>query len=61
MQFQVELKHNWGKFTDKDLQQIGGNLERFISKVQERYGDQKGQLMKWAHNWLQQSAPEAEG
>ena len=61
MQFKGELKHNWGKFTDNDLQQIGGNYERFVGKVQERYGDKMRELMKWANHWHQKSAPEAEG
>ena len=60
-QFKGELKQNWGKFTDNDLQQIAGNFEKFIGKVQERYGDQKSELMKWANHWHQESAPEAEG
>jgi uncharacterized protein YjbJ (UPF0337 family) len=48
MQFKGELKQQYGKFTDDDLQQIGGNYEKLIGKVQERYGDKKDALMKWA-------------
>ena len=33
MQFKGELKQQYGKFTDDDLQQIGGNYEKFIGKV----------------------------
>lgn len=51
MQFKGELKQEWGKFTDNDLQQIGGNYDRFVGKVQERYGDKKSELMKWADRW----------
>ena len=40
-QFKGELKQKWGKFTDDDLQQIEGNYDKFIGKVQERYGDEK--------------------
>jgi uncharacterized protein YjbJ (UPF0337 family) len=47
MQFKGELKQQYGKFTDDDLQQIGGNYEKLIGKVQERYGDKKDALMKW--------------
>ena len=47
-QFKGELKQKWGEFTDNDLQEIGGNYEKFIGKVQERYGDKKTELMKWA-------------
>jgi uncharacterized protein YjbJ (UPF0337 family) len=64
-QFKGDLKEQWGKFTDDDLQQIEGNFEKFIGKVQERYGDEKSALMKWADQWHQKSAaksaPEAPG
>ena len=43
-QFKGELKQKWGEFTDNDLQEIGGNYEKFIGKVQERYGDKKTEL-----------------
>jgi uncharacterized protein YjbJ (UPF0337 family) len=57
MQFKGDLKQKWGKFTDNDLQQIGGNYDRFVGKVQERYGDKKSDLMKWADAWYQKSQP----
>jgi uncharacterized protein YjbJ (UPF0337 family) len=37
MQFKGELKQQWGKFTDDDLQQIEGFYDRFVGKVQERW------------------------
>ena len=57
-QFKGELKRKWGEFTDNDLQEIGGNYEKFIGKVQERYGDKKTELM-WADTWHQKSAAKA--
>ena len=59
MQFKGELKQQWGKFTDDDLQQIEGNYEKFIGKAQERYGDKKDELMKWADHWHDKAASEA--
>jgi uncharacterized protein YjbJ (UPF0337 family) len=55
----AKLKQQHGKFTDDDLQRIGGNYEKFIGKVQERYGEKKDELMKWADQWHQlfQSEP----
>ena len=61
MQFKGELKQQYGKFTDDDLQQIEGNYDKFVGKAQERYGDRKDELMKWADQWHQKSAPEAMG
>jgi len=57
MQFKGELKQQYGKFTDDDLQQIEGNYDTFLGKVQERYGDKKNALMTWADQWHEQSAP----
>jgi uncharacterized protein YjbJ (UPF0337 family) len=61
MQFKGELKEKWGKFTDNDLTEIEGNYEKFVGKVQERYGDKKSELMKWAEAWLAKPATKAEG
>jgi len=61
MQFKGELKQKWGKFTDNDLEQIGGNYDRFVGKVQERYGDNKSALMKWAGQWYQKNQLDATG
>jgi uncharacterized protein YjbJ (UPF0337 family) len=57
MQFKGELKGKWGEFTDNDLQEIGGNYDRFAAKVQERYGDKKRELMKWADQWYRKTPP----
>jgi len=61
MQFKGDLKQKWGKFTDNDLEQIGGNYDRFVGKVQERYGDNKSALMKWAGQWYQKNQLDATG
>jgi uncharacterized protein YjbJ (UPF0337 family) len=50
-QFKGELKRQWGKFTDDDLMQIEGNYDTFIGKVQERYGDKKDDIVRWADSW----------
>jgi len=60
MQFKGELKQQWGKFTDDDLNQIEGNYAKFVGKVQERYGDKKSELLKWADAWHEKPAPKAE-
>ncbi|HSE59441.1 MAG TPA: CsbD family protein [Nitrospiraceae bacterium] len=58
-QFKGDLKRQWGKFTDDDLLEIEGNYEKFVGKVQERYGDKKSELMQWADHWYQHAKPEA--
>jgi uncharacterized protein YjbJ (UPF0337 family) len=32
------VKTQWGKLTDNDLDQIAGQSEKLIGKLQERYG-----------------------
>ena len=71
MQFKGELKQQWGKFVDNDLQQIEGSFDKIIgmlqeqyggncvSLVREQYGEKKEELMKWADQWQQRSQLEA--
>ena len=58
MQFKGELKW-YGKFTDDDLRHIEGDYDKFVGKAQDRYGDKKDDLMKWADQWYQRSQLEA--
>ncbi len=37
-QVKGEVKNQWGKLTDSDLDQIEGQSEKLIGKIQERYG-----------------------
>jgi uncharacterized protein YjbJ (UPF0337 family) len=61
LQFKGDLQSKWGKFTDNDLQEIGGNYGRFVGKVQERYGENKRELMKWANQWYHKAQPDKPG
>lgn len=51
LQFKGDLKETWGDFTDKDLVEIGQSYDKFVGKVQERYGDSKYEVMHWAAAW----------
>jgi uncharacterized protein YjbJ (UPF0337 family) len=51
LQFKGDLKKRWGDFTDKDLVEIGYSHDKFVGKVQQRYGDKKNELMNWAAAW----------
>jgi uncharacterized protein YjbJ (UPF0337 family) len=37
-QFKGNIKNQWGKLTDDDMTQIEGNYDKFVGKLQERYG-----------------------
>jgi uncharacterized protein YjbJ (UPF0337 family) len=45
-QVKGEIKTQWGKLTDNDLDQISGQSEKLIGKLQERYGYAKDQAEK---------------
>ena len=51
IQFKGDLKQKWGKLTDDDLMQVEGNYDKFVGRVQERYGDKKDEVVKWANDW----------
>lgn len=55
LQLKGELKRRWGKFTDDDLMQIEGNYDAFVGRLQERYGDQKEDILKWLNEWSTQA------
>lgn len=37
-QLKGEARKQWGKLTDDDWDQAGGEYEKFIGRLQERYG-----------------------
>lgn len=51
VQFKGEVKKQWGKLTDDDLTQIEGDYDKFAGRIQERYGDKKEEVMRWADDW----------
>ncbi len=51
VQFSGEVKKQWGKLTDDDLKQIEGDYDKFVGRIQERYGDKKEEVMRWADDW----------
>ncbi len=40
-QIKGEVKKQWGKLTDDDLERIEGNRDKLVGKIQERYGKSK--------------------
>jgi uncharacterized protein YjbJ (UPF0337 family) len=37
-QVRGQAKEVWGKLTDDDLEKVGGNIDKFIGLLQEKYG-----------------------
>jgi uncharacterized protein YjbJ (UPF0337 family) len=50
-QMKGEVKTRWGKLTDDDLQTIGGQKEKLIGSIQERYGIQKDEAHRQVDEW----------
>jgi uncharacterized protein YjbJ (UPF0337 family) len=51
-QMKGEAKIQWGKLTDDDLMSIGGQKDKLIGKVQERYGYAKEEAQRRVDEWL---------
>jgi uncharacterized protein YjbJ (UPF0337 family) len=45
-QLKGRMRVKWGKLTDDDLEQIAGNKDVLVGKIQERYGHAKEQAGK---------------
>ena len=45
-QLKGEARVQWAKLTDDDLDQIEGNSEKMVGKLQERYGYAKDQAQR---------------
>jgi uncharacterized protein YjbJ (UPF0337 family) len=50
-QVKGEVKSKWGKLTDDDLDVIAGNKDKFLGKLQERYGMSKDQAERDLDTW----------
>jgi uncharacterized protein YjbJ (UPF0337 family) len=46
MQAKGKIKQQWGKLTDDDLDQIQGNYEMLVGRLQERYGRSREEIEK---------------
>lgn len=60
-QFKGSVRQQWGKLTDDDLAAIGGSREKFIGKLQERYGLARDEAQRRADEWARTLHEEPEG
>ena len=51
-QLKGEVRTQWGKLTDDDVDQIQGNTEKLVGKVQERYGYGRERAEQEVNQWM---------
>lgn len=50
-QFKGDAQKQWGKLTDDDFDQIEGDRQKLVGKVQERYGIAKEEAERQVDDW----------
>ena len=50
-QIKGDIRTRWGKLTNDDLEQIAGQRDKLVGKIQERYGIAKEQANREIDEW----------
>ncbi|WP_417898273.1 CsbD family protein [Bacillus haimaensis] len=50
-QMKGDAKKKWGNLTDDDLQQVEGDHDKLVGKIQERYGKSKEEAEREVNDW----------
>ena len=51
-QLKGDVRKQWGKLTDDDLEYMAGSRDKFVGRLQERYGVAREEAQKQADEWL---------
>jgi uncharacterized protein YjbJ (UPF0337 family) len=54
-QLKGQIREQWGKLTNDDLDQIQGRSEQLIGKIQERYGIARDEAKRQLDSWTPRS------
>jgi uncharacterized protein YjbJ (UPF0337 family) len=54
-QFKGQVKEQWGKLTDDELDEIAGRRDQLEGKIQERYGLAKDQVRDDVDTWMKRN------
>ena len=57
MQMKGEVRRQWGKLTDDDIDQIQGNAEIMAGKLQERYGWGRDEAQREVDAFMRRQQP----
>jgi len=52
-QMKGSIREKWGKLTDSDFEQIAGSRDKFVGRLQERYGYTREKAEKELDQWMQ--------
>ena len=50
-QYKGEAKKKWGEFTDDELDQLNGERDIIVGKIQEKYGKSKEDAEREFDDW----------
>jgi uncharacterized protein YjbJ (UPF0337 family) len=56
-QMKGDIRQKWGKLTDDDLEVIAGSSDKFVGRIQERYGIAKEVAQRQFDDWLKTAVP----
>lgn len=56
-QIKGEVKSQWGKLTDDDVDRVEGDTEKLIGRVQERYGYAREEAKREVDSFLDRQFP----
>jgi uncharacterized protein YjbJ (UPF0337 family) len=51
-QIKGEVKRRWGMLTDDEVDQIDGNFDKLVGRIQERYGYQRDQAERELNEFI---------
>ena len=52
MQLKGKVRQQWGQLTDDEIDQVQGNAEMLIGRIQERYGHSREEAEREVDRWL---------
>jgi uncharacterized protein YjbJ (UPF0337 family) len=52
MQLKGKVRQQWGQLTDDEIDQMQGNAEMLIGRIQERYGRSRDEAEREVDHWL---------
>jgi uncharacterized protein YjbJ (UPF0337 family) len=61
LQLKGQIKEKWGKLTDDDIDQIGGQKDQLLGRIQERYGYAKDEASREVDAFFDESRPRTSG